>query len=183
MILDERLIVESSRRALERAANQNIKNFAQTMVTEHSRALDQLSGIRGAERTTTAKVDPGHPKGFVPARSGIVVRDEQGKLRGGRLIYRPTDFLEVKEQVYDHLRSSMEKEWEGITGSEFDRAYIKHMIAAHEGMLASCKALRQSASEDLGKVIDAGTSKLENHLRQARRLSDQLFGAASGRGK
>lgn len=183
LIPDQQTMVECSKMAQERATNDSVKQFAQTMVTEHSSCLDKLESMR---KTTVNSTDTEKPSTPPIARSentevdlkksGIVIRDADGKQRDGKMVYYPTDFVKVKEEICNEMKSAMAKEMKAISGSDFDRAYVMHMVAGHEAMLASCKAVRKTASKDLQVMLDQNIDKMNDHLKQARQLCEQITG-------
>ena len=179
LITDQHAVIECSKMAQERSTNDNVKQFAQTMVTEHSSCLDKLEGIRkqAANTTDTAPATVGNGKIRVEARrSGIVVKDEDGQQRDGKMVYHPTDFVQVKEEICNQMKATMAKEMKAMPGSEFDRAYMKHMVMGHEALLATCKVVRKTASKDMQAMLDQDIEKLNGHLKQARELCDQVCG-------
>lgn len=180
LIPDQHGVIECSKLALEKSTNESVKQFARLMVTEHSSCLDKLEGISkhsstpGDVQQTSDTIT--NRKGDVKVdarRSGILIRDE-GTQRDNKIVYQPTDFVQVKVEVCDQMRALIAKEMKAMPGSEFDRAYMKHMVAGHEMNLASCKAVRKTASSELQTMLDQNIEKLNVHLKQARQLCDEV---------
>jgi len=189
LIVDQEVIVGASKMAQERATNDNVKQFAQMMVTEHSSSLDKLNNIKKNHTSTTDSDNRHNPiigrtdnTTVDPKNAGILVKDPEAKQRDGKMMYHPTDFVKVKEEVCKDIKDKLAKEMKNISGSEFDRAYMMHMLAGHEAMLASCKAVRSTASKDLQAMLDQNIEKLNSHIKQAQQLCDQISGkTTSGR--
>jgi len=187
LIPDQQAVIECSKMAQERATNENVKQFAQMMVSEHNSCLDKLESIRKRRSDSTEAAKPSLPPVTKAEgaevdlkKSGIVLRDEDGKQRDGKMVYHPTDFVKVKEEICNEMKSTMAKEMKSISGSEFDRAYVMHMVAGHEAILSSCKAVRKTASKELQAMLDQNIEKITNHLKQARQLAEQVVGKTTG---
>lgn len=177
LITDQHAVIECSKMAQERSTNDSVKQFAQLMVTEHNSCLDKLEGIRkqAANTSDTAPATIGNAR-VEARRSGIVVKDEDGQQRDGKMVYHPTDFVKVKEEICNQMKTTMAKEMKALSSSEFDRAYMKHIVMGHEALLATCKAVRKTASKELQAMLDQDIEKLNGHLKQARELCDQVCG-------
>jgi len=109
------------------------------------------------------------------SRTAVVIRDN-GESRNQGLVFRPTDFLAVREDVANHLQGVARKEFESCKGAEFDKAFVKHQVMAHECMLATLRSVRTNASSDLQQQIDRGVEQMQQHLNEARQLCDQVGG-------
>jgi putative membrane protein len=83
--------VELSRLALERAENPEVKNYAQMMVDEHTKALEQLRQVA--------------------SNAGVEV---------------PSSLEEKHQKKHEKLSAK--------SGNDFDREYMKMMIASHKNM-------------------------------------------------
>lgn len=186
LMVDQQAIVDCCKIAQQQSGNENVKQFAQMMVTEHSSCLDKLEGIRKAHASATDSDNRSNPiigrseNAVVdPKKAGVLVKDPEGKQRDGKLMYHPTDFVQVKEEICKQMKTKMAKEMKAITGSEFDRAFMMHMVAGHEAILASCQAVRPTASKDFQAMLDQNIDKLNNHIKLARQLCDQVCGKAT----
>jgi len=186
LLIDQQAVVECSKMAQERATNENVKQFAQMMVTDHSACLDKLEAIRKATPETTGSVNRNNSiisraeNAVVdPKNAGVLIKDPEGKQRDGKLMYQPTDFVQVKEEVCKQMKATMAKEMKNITGSDFDRAYMMHIVAGHEALLASCKAVRPTASKEFQAMLDQNIEKMTTHAKQARQLCDQVCGKST----
>jgi len=191
LLLENRAILECSKDAQTRASNDGLKQFAQTMATEHQKCVDDLSNRRGADGNRAAYVAPNRNQNdnanAVERRNNARVRDadsnktavlfkDDGQSRGGHVMYRPTDFLAVREDVCSKTKASMKDLWRNLSGAEFDKAYAMHMVAAHECLLANLRAIRPTASQDMQAEIDRGIEKTRQHIDQCRQHCDQCFG-------
>jgi len=192
LLLENRAILECSKEAQTRASNDNLKQFAQAMATEHEKCVNDLNNRRGT-RSNDAAYAPNrndnnrNDNGDVERKNNARVRDadtnktavlfkDDGQSRGGHVMYRPTDFLAVREDVCNKTKGTMKDLWRNLSGADFDKAYVMHMVAAHECLLANLKSLRPTASQEMQAELDRGIQKTREHLDQCRQHCDQCFG-------
>ena len=111
--------------ALEKAASADVKQFAQRMVTDHSKANDELSQLAMAKGAT------------LPA-----------ELHGDH------------QKAFEHL--SM------LSGAEFDKAYMKHMVEDHQKDVAEFERAAGGATDaDVKAWAGKTLPTLREHLQQA----------------
>jgi putative membrane protein len=81
------------------------------------------------------------------------------------------------------LESSMEakateQELTRLSGKDFDRAYMRHMVEDHEKTVAKFKAeAKDGKSAEVKQLAEQLLPTLEEHLRMARSLSEQVQAA------
>ena len=114
----------------ERTANSAVRTFADAMVVEHQKCVNDLKAIAKAkkdDRLSTSSIRDANGKKSLGdttpdrRRTAVLIQDD-GKSRDSHVIFHPTDFLAVHEDISNHLHSKMKKEWEGVSAEEFDRA-------------------------------------------------------------
>ena len=183
--IDHKMIFECAKIGKERSANSAVRTFADAMTVEHRKCLDDLKAIAKDTKDDGASASATRDEGVKNSlgdttpdrrRTAVLIQDE-GKSRASGVIFRPADFLAVDEDVYNHLQKTMKKEWEAVSAEEFDRAFMRHVVMAHEMLLATMKSVRPTASTELRKSLDAGIEKLEGRLKSARELCDQVRAA------
>jgi len=179
LAVDNKMIVEGAKIGKERATSSDVKSFADAMLADHEKCVKDLEAVKGNkddgaaasrnqnDRKTLGDTTPDR------RRTAVLIQDD-GKSRGSAAIYHPTDFLAVHEDVFNHMKNSMKKEWEGVSTEEFDRAFMKHQVMAHEMLLATMQSVRSTASTEMRKSLDDGIAKTKDHLKQARELCDQV---------
>ena len=117
---------------MQKASSADVKAFGQRMVTDHSKANDELSQL------ATAK--------------GLAL---------------PTELGGEHKDALDHLSS--------LSGAEFDKAYMKHMVEDHvkdvaEFEKASTTAMDSDVKGWAGKTLPT----LQQHLQLAKDVSSKL---------
>jgi putative membrane protein len=127
--------VEHGRLAAQNAMNADVKQFAQRMVDDHSKAGDELKGLASQKKVT------------LPAE------------------------LDAKHKAMQDKLSKMK-------GAEFDRAYIAHMVTAHQQAVALFEKEASGGKDAEAKAWAAKTlPTLQEHLKMARAVKPDGSGA------
>jgi putative membrane protein len=118
--------------ALQKSQNEQVRNFAQQMVTDHTAANEELKSLAATKSITLATdVDPKH-------------------------------------------RGALDK-LNGMSGTDFDKAYMKQMVKDHE---AAVKLFQRQADRGGDADVKAFATKtlptLQNHLQMARSMNDSM---------
>lgn len=148
----------------EHSNNTRIKELAKAIVADHSRFHNRLNAF-----IQTTADDVNGQKTPAPSKTATLLKDD-GRSRDGRLAFRPTDFLEVKESVCKELRSKAEKEFKDLQGPEFDHAFLAHMVFGHEALIASVDAVKADATTQLQTTLEDFRQVSEQHLKNVRNL-------------
>ena len=117
---------------LQKAANADVKAFAQRMVTDHGNANSELTQLA--------------------ATKGVTL---------------PTDIGAEHKAAADHLGT--------LSGAEFDKAYMMHMVDDHEKDVKEFETAAQSAQDPELKAWAAKTlPTLQDHLKMAKETQAKL---------
>jgi putative membrane protein len=118
--------------ALAKASSADVKSFGQRMVSDHSKANEEL------QQLATAK--------------GVAL---------------PTELDGEHKGALDHLTS--------LSGAEFDKAYMQHMVADHEKDVSEFEKASTSASDsDLKAWAGKTLPTLKDHLQLAQTVSGKV---------
>jgi len=83
-----------------------------------------------------------------------------------------TDVDDKQQATYDRLSK--------LNGADFDKAYIKDMISDHENDIDLAKEFSKHGQDnDVKSFADQLTPKLQEHLRMAKDVNDQLTGTGT----
>jgi putative membrane protein len=124
--------VQMGNLALQKATNADVKAFAQRMVTDHSKADDELSQL------ATAK--------------GVAL---------------PTELAGEHKDAFDHLSS--------LSGAEFDKAYMQHMVEDHDKDVAEFDKASTSATDaDVKSWAGKTLPTLQSHQQQAKDIAKKV---------
>ena len=113
--------------ALQKAQSEDVKSFAQKMVTDHGAANQELQALAGSKGMTL-----------------------------------PTELTGTHKAGYDHLNM--------LSGAEFDKPYMQHMVADHEADIAEFEKAANSATDS---ELKAFASKTVPTLQQHKQLADE----------
>jgi predicted outer membrane protein len=165
--IDNRGVAECAKAAAEHSSNEGIKKFAREVAADHGAFQDKLFAKRLEQPT------PARPEEDRRAATGALVRDD-GRLRDGKLLFRPTDFVAVKRRICEQLQANARKEMEALNGPEYDHAFLAHMVFGHEALLASVDILNNDATDGLKSDLKPFREMLDRHLTQARDIRKQF---------
>lgn len=124
--------VQMGNLALQKAQSADVKAFAQRMVTDHSKANEELSQIVTAKGLTLpAELDSEHKAGL------------------------------------DHLT--------GLSGAEFDKAYMDHMVGDHEKAKGLFQTGTNSAEDpDIKAYAAKNLPVIEEHFKLAQEVAGKV---------
>jgi predicted outer membrane protein len=191
LVLCNELEVRLAQLADKQAHSDNVKQFAKMMVDEHGNLLNQLRQFapdapslgtaeqrtelrNNAEGQAAVQQQPAQPQ-RVPQQPGQQPQaPAQGQIVAGGL---PVE--QVCQQLSERALATLTKELNKKQGSDFDKAFIGSQIHEHLAMLDTLQVLRQYASPQLRTVIDEAIPSADNHLAEARKIGEQLWGHAT----
>lgn len=124
--------VQMGNLALQKAASADVKAFGQRMVTDHSKANEEL------QQLVTAK--------------GLAL---------------PAQLDSEHQAALDHLS--------GLSGAEFDKAYMQHMLADHQKDVPMFQDASNTLQDpDLKAFASKTLPTLQEHLKLAQEVSGKL---------
>lgn len=150
--------------AEDRTENARIKELARAVVAEHKRFHERLNAF------TQTTADDVNNKQTPPASKTATLLKDDGRSRDGRLAFKPTDFLDVKEAVCKEMRAKAEKEFKDLKGADFDNAFLAHMVFGHEALIATVDAVKGDATQQLQTTLNDFRQISEQHLKNVRNL-------------
>ena len=130
-----KLEVKLGEYAAQNAANAEVRQFAQQMVDDHSRANQSLE---------------------------IAAKAQEVKV--------PADLEKKQQDTYDQLTK--------LKGEDFDRAYVKQQVKAHEDTVAALKKeIARAPQTQLGQWAATTLPTVQAHLEHAQALAAQITAA------
>lgn len=145
--------------AKQRAKDNEVKQFADKLIQDHTQFLQQLARFTGHQ--------PGMAGGQPPAAGQPV---GMAQAQGGE-----PNFLAIKQQVGQKALDLTKKELEKKEGMEFDKCFVGEQIGSHIWVLATLEVFKdQQVSPDLRSVIEKGIQTTQEHLDHAKKLADNL---------
>jgi putative membrane protein len=140
--------IEIAKFAESKAKNDDVREFAQRMVREHTPGCEELKRIAGSLATSesTARSTPG----------GSV------------------DWVSIHKQIGKQCLESVKKELSAKQSVEFDECFVGQQIGAHMHMVDALKVLRNQVSSDLQQKLDKELQLAQQHLQAAKQLGETL---------
>ncbi len=188
--------VALSRIAQQQSQNEQVKEFAEMMIKDHSQMvskLEQLNGgppaRRGAatEQDPSATTTPRERNGAAtaprtegaerPAAGQREPRRPEGATRSATAGSNPIDTLiQIDNEIAQRCLATARRELESKEGAEFDMAYMAMQVMAHMKMVDELAVLKNHTSSELKQVISQGGETAQEHLAHAKKIKMNLKG-------
>jgi predicted outer membrane protein len=190
--------VELATFALQHTQNDQVKQFAQQMIEDHTNFNNQLTRFASPELSQPQKGggnlpqpgntpggaasrtdQPGNPPqpGATSAQPGqppIERNPANPGERGNETVARGDKAVQLCEDIGQQIGSGITKELNQYQGSDFDRAYTGQQFWGHVTFIGIAKGAEKYVSPDLQQVISQGASTAEKHLEHCRKLIRDL---------
>jgi predicted outer membrane protein len=183
--------VTLSQIAQQKAQNEEVKQFAQKMVTDHQQAATKLqpftsgpglgshpAGGLGEEHSNPGSISgtsgqTGSAAGQQPARPV-----EAGLGRMGMDLAGNLDHIGLITELGRQCLETGRKELEQKQGAEFDRCYMGMAIGMHTGMNDMLTVFQNHASSELRTALADAQRTVQMHLEQAKQIAKRLESAS-----
>jgi len=143
--------IEIAKFAESKAQTEEVREFAQRMVRDHSPGCQQMQRMAGelaADR---------------PAQS------RAGGAAGGGL-----DFISVKKEIGQQCLKSINEELSSKQGIDFDKCFMGQQIGAHMKVVDELTVLRNHASSQLKQDLEKELQTAQQHLQLAKQIEQKL---------
>jgi len=148
--------IEIAKLAESKAKNDDVREFAQRMVREHTPGCEELKKTAGSLATSSESTAR-------PAAGGGI------------------DWVSIPKQIGQQCLSSVKQELSSKQGGDFDECFIGQQIGAHMKMVDALKVLRNQVSSDLQQKLDKELQLAQQHLQAAKQLGEKLKDSPSER--
>jgi predicted outer membrane protein len=186
--------IQEGELAGQKAQNAEVKAYAQQVVAEHKQLLAATPKSVGAAPTGAA---PSGTAPGTPGRAGAGATDTAGRSAAGRATTPPppapatpstvgaTSAGGSAEPMLSQLKQqadSMRTVLQGLSGAEFDRAYIDHQAMAHQKVLDMINQQMMPGATDpqVKQALEGARPVVEGHLQRAKDLQTKVGGRAGG---
>lgn len=173
--------------AIQHAESGSVKDYANTLKVDHTRALQQLQEYAQRHGGMAAGV-AGKDYPSDSARTG---RDnnrmDQDRVANDSAQPMNRDTTRMNNNVpmptMDSARADaaqagnpQDQDFAGKTGKEFDEAFVQNMIAEHQKMISHLRenVIPVIKDSDLKNMVQGMLPTLGNHLRQGQQVKAQL---------
>ena len=181
LLVDNRGEIQLARLAKEKAACDEVKDFAKRLIDDHAQMVEDLQRFAGAGRRTQQAFQPGEQQVGQPGNQQFGQPGEQQglppgpqqRMQPGATSTGGLNFVRLKQQLGQQCVASAQRELEEKEGEEFDKCYIGLQIAKHMEMLDTLKVFSRYASPQLDQVIEDAEQTTQDHLDRAKDLIKQ----------
>ncbi len=174
LILGNEEEVALGRFAAQHASSEQVKQFAQQMVDQHSKAISKLQPfspeVTSLELTSNSEQEQGQQQNQ-PQRQGqsqnqliTAGQNAQGDANLGQ------QMLAIERDAKQQCLDLTQKELGEKRGEEFDHAYIGQQMGGHIQMIAALTAFERHASPELQQVLSEQKRTAEQHLQHLKQL-------------
>jgi predicted outer membrane protein len=174
LILGNEEEVALGRFAAQRASNDQVKQFAQQMVDQHSKAISKLQPFApegamlelaaASEQDQGPRQNQGQRQGQIQNPLTPVGQNGQADANIGQQMLAIE--RDAKQQCLDLTQKVLGEK----RGEEFDHAYVGQQMAGHIQMIAALTAFERHASPELQQVLNEQKQTAEQHLQHLKQL-------------
>jgi putative membrane protein len=151
--------VQMGKLGLQKSQNDQVKQFSQKLIDDHSKANAELKQIA--------------------ATKGVTLPDPDKLAGTGSLTDSDRTQVREKSDADSDMHGEMKK-LQGLSGTEFDRAFAKMAVKDHEKDISEFeKASKKTQDTELKAWIDKTLPTLREHLTQSQSLQSSSTGGAS----
>jgi len=168
-----------------------VKSFANDIISDHKKACKKLKAIadkEGLNYPSTNSIamnmndhmgDRWHTNYDTESKHPAMERqnmDSPPHLASTMVTTNINDSMDNQQMVGHDVMN-----WDSLSGAEFDRAFINHMVMGHEKAISKFETASENLQDaDLKKYAQKTLPVLREHLRMAQKLQSKLGWADSG---
>jgi len=182
--------VEMGQFAQQQSQNQQVKEFAQQMVQDHGKLVQQLQQLSGKQTTAAENNDRDSASPSREAagqtntvgdaaianhRSDNTIRAGEGGAGGNSAV---DQLMAIERQISQQCLQNAKEELQQKKGVEFDKCYIGSQIDGHMQMLAALEVLQQQGPDQVKQIAQKAKPDVQKHLDHAKQIMQQLEGAS-----
>ena len=162
--------------AQTKAQTPEVKQFAEQMIRDHTRFMQQLQQFAQAGN---GQREPQNPAAGVSSNPQATAPTAGNAATGQATAQVPTpargvSLFTVASQIQQRTGELLRNELNQQQGIRFDQAYIGQQIGAHLHMLAALETARNFVSPAAQQLLDAGIRTTTDHSNLARNAMQQL---------
>lgn len=181
LVIENNGEVKLAQLAKEKARKDDVKQFAQHLIDDHTKFIQKLQKFAAREvmNQSTAGNTTEQRRQVETAQQTPGVRDQSNsqvaQARGNREVRKPVvnqsgaglDLVALKQELGEKCVQTLTKQLQQQDGHHFDAAYMTRQVAAHLRMLDTLEVFRNHATSELQSVIDEGIETTRKHLKHA----------------
>jgi predicted outer membrane protein len=179
--------VQLSEIAQQKAENPQVKQFAQKMIEDHRKMIEQLQPLAGTSgernRTSENRALPGtsgasdtvQASGTTAGAPGAPAIGTPNELANEGATAGATassgvvhQLMQIDRQINEKCTQAAKDELQQKTGAEFDKCYVGSAISAHMHALAALEVIGQQTQGQLAQVAQQAEPTVKQHLEHAK---------------
>jgi predicted outer membrane protein len=179
--------VEMGKFAQQQSQSPEVKEFAQMLVQDHSKFIQKLQPVAGAQTGATrteagAGVDAATGErsqpaaGREPAGQNAAELTATNRAGGNSAI---DQLLALEKQIVERSTMAAKDDLQQKQGAEFDKCFVGAQIVGHTKMLAALEVLQQQGPEQIQQLAQQAQPNVQKHLDHAKQLIKQLEGTGA----
>jgi len=146
-----RIEIEVAKLAESKATSDEVREFAQRMVRDHTPGCQQMQRLAGS-----------------------LVEDNVGQPRAGTAPGGGLDFIAIHKEIGQQCLKSIKEELSSKQGIDFDKCFIGQQIGAHLKVVDMLTVLRNHASGELKQDLEKELQTAQQHLQLAKQIEQKL---------
>jgi predicted outer membrane protein len=174
LIVDNQGEVALGKLAEQKAKDNDVKQFAQRMVQDHTQFMQELEKFAGQQGATNesrvGENRTGPETGATTATTDRVPTGSTTQAMGNEHI----NIVQLKQEIGQKCLEMARQDLDQKQGTEFDKCYIGSQIPMHMEVLATLEVFRNQASPELASVLDKGIQTTKSHLDEAKKIAKSL---------
>jgi putative membrane protein len=169
--------VEMGKFAQQQSQNPEVKEFAQMLVQDHTKLVQQLQALSGNQAGNNATSSTLLSEaGQDDAAASTTTTNAANRQIGGNSAV--DQLLALDRKIVEKCTQSAKDALQQKQGAKFDKAYVGSQIHGHMQMLSTLEVLQQQGPEQIQQIAQQAHPKVKQHLDHAKQLMKQLEGDA-----
>jgi putative membrane protein len=165
--------------ALQKSDNSNVKSFAQRIISDHKDSWEKLQTIAEKEGLKFPGTNVVAPR--MNEQWDTNSADMENPALERQDMDSPPHLASLLVSNADNslVNKQMAVDWDSLSGVDFDRAFVKHMVAGHEEAIREFEVASASLQDsDLKEYADNTLPVLRDHLQMAQNLESQIVNSS-----
>ena len=147
--------IEIAKLAESKAQSQEVKQFAQQMIRDHTPGRDEMKQLAGNLVSDSPRQRTGQPVARPGADGGL-------------------DFIGVKQEIGEQCLETIKKELSAKQSNEFDQCFMMLQAMAHQKMVDELTVLKNHVSGEMRQKLDKSLQTAQHHLQMAKDLAKKV---------
>jgi predicted outer membrane protein len=183
--------VQLSEIAQQKSDNAQVKQFAEQMVQDHKKLIEQLQPLAamqaGAKRGVSESISTQSEteRAASPTETAATtppINTTAETTTGAAATERPMiggtlhQLGQIEKQIGERCLQNAKEELQQKSGAEFDKCYVGMAVGAHMQALAALEVIGQQTQGQLAQVAKQAQPTVQQHLDHAKQLMKQLEG-------